>query len=453
MGGTATRITSSNETAGITQAVSLSNIAGKIIVVSFYAKSNKVGNQNFAVTLSSSITLTTEATTVWQRFGFVSVNPLTEVTLFGGFFSTDTLDLSIFGFQVEHVPTATIATDYIPTTTTSVSVITTEPKGLLIEGQSINLTTHNTNLANAIWLLDNGSSFNPVVSTVDNAPSPTGGLGVTQIVLNKTGGSYSRIRQTFTTATASTAYTMSVWMRTVSGTANVGIRLGLAAGDAGFNCVVTPLWTRFSYTQTVSTVDATPQIMLWDSIAGNDETATVQVWGVQVEAGSGASSTILTGGSSATRTVDTCYMSGISSWYNQSAGAFISKVTYDGLATNNSGIELSVGTGTSATNRIGIRKGYVDYYSGGVNSAEMYPTVTSGNVRIGTAYSVNDFAMCSNGGTMLADGSGAVPVGLDTLKLYADNGTSGLVLNGLIRQIQYYPTRLTNTQLQSFTTG
>ena len=175
-------------------------------------------------------------------------------------------------------------------------------------------------------------------------------------------------------------------------------------------------------------------------------------WGAQLEAGSVASSYIPTVASQGTRAADVCYMSGISSWFNESAGTVISNVTYNGLASDNSGIELSVGTTTSSTNRIGIRKGYVDYYSGGTLSAEMYPTVTSGNVRIGTAYSLNDFAMCSNGGTMRTDASGAVPVGLNTLKLYADNGTSALVLNGLIKSIKYFPTRLSNAQLQALTT-
>jgi hypothetical protein len=178
--------------------------------------------------------------------------------------------------------------------------------------------------------------------------------------------------------------------------------------------------------------------------------------GAQVELSSAsapASSYIPTSASQETRTLDTCYMSGISSWFNESAGTVISNLHYNGSATDNSGIELSVGTGSSPTNRIGIRKGYVDYYSGGgLAQAEMYPTVTSGNVRIGTAYSLNDFAMCSNGGIMRTDVTGAVPVGLNTLKLYADNGTSSLVLNGLIKSIKYFPTRLSNAQLQTLTT-
>jgi hypothetical protein len=181
--------------------------------------------------------------------------------------------------------------------------------------------------------------------------------------------------------------------------------------------------------------------------------AGTSIWGAQLEAGAGSSSYLPSGASQGSRAADFCTMSSIGSWFNQPSGTFVSKVTYTALSGDNSGIEISVGTGASSSNRIAIRKGYVDYYSGGSLSAEMYPTVTSGNVRIATAYSVNDFAMCSNGGTMRTDTSGAVPVGLNTLKLYSDAGTSNILcLFGWVSSIKYYPTRLTNAQLQSLTT-
>ena len=350
-----------------------------------------------------------------------------------------------------------------------------EPRGLLIEGQS-------TNLSNSVELW--GTSLT-TISTVSSQLTPANDSAVYKVTDNATNGQHSINRTPIIgTAVSGAVYTASVWMKKPSTNAHsyAGFQIAFGAGGGvvttfnlatgantqsfAYGGAATPTYTStaysnswFRYTMTFTfpgTGSANIYILL-----SNDGTTTsyagtgtdFYVWGVQVEAGSSASSYIPTGASQVTRTVDTCYMSGISSWYNESAGTVISNLTYNGLATNNSGIELSVGTGTSATNRIGIRKTYVDYYSGGGSAqAEMYPTVTSGNVRIGTAYSLNDFAMCSNGGTMLADGSGAVPVGLNTLKLYADNGTSGLVINGLIKSIKYFPTRLSNAQLQALTT-
>ena len=200
--------------------------------------------------------------------------------------------------------------DYDPTTLAS--------RGLLIEGSAINIATYSNDFANAIWQVDNGSATNPAVSTVSQS-GPDGASTVTRITFNKTGGTFSRIRQTLT-GTASTAYTMSVWMKanTANGgasTQNVGIRIG--ADPAGFNCVVTTTWKRFQYNYTLSGTDAAAQIMLWDNIVGNDETADVLVYGCQIEAGSGASSYIPTGASTVQRAADSCVMTGtnFSSWF------------------------------------------------------------------------------------------------------------------------------------------
>ena len=306
LGGTATRITSSNENAGIKQVLSLSNIAGKIIVVSFYAKSNKVGNQNFAVTLSSSITLTTEATTVWQRFGFVSVNPLTEVTLFGGFFSTDTLDLSIFGFQVEYVPTATVATDYIPTTTLPVTVNTTEPRGLLFEGTTINYALYSN--APGTAGVGGWSPGGTATITIDGgAPAPDGITTSTRLQFPAiVGATVSRIYQETGYPLASYPYTMSVWMKSNTET-NQTINI---LGSANTNNVVTPTWQRF-----VVTVTASASLYRYFYISNESTTVAtdISIWGAQLEGGVGASSYVPTGSSQSTRNADSCIMNNIES--------------------------------------------------------------------------------------------------------------------------------------------
>lgn len=321
-----------------------------------------------------------------------------------------------------------------------------EPRGLLIEGQAVNLCTYSQAIAGAGWTTTTGYT---VTTNTTDLLSPAGDNTATKLVYTS---GYARCIQIVTLA-ANTTYTMSYWIKSV-GTHTFRVydlTAGVDIASSIGSIPVTSSWTRVQ--KTFTTGASTSSCWFYVAADGGPTAGmTAYVWGAQLEAGSGASSYIPTGASQVTRNVDTCYMSGISSWYNESAGTVISNLTYSGLATVNSGIELSVGTGSSSTNRIGIRKDYVDYYSGGFNSAEMYPTVTSGNVRIGTAYSLNDFAMCSNGGTMRTDGSGAVPVGLNTLKLYADNGTSTLVINGLIRSIKYFPTRLPNDQLQTLTT-
>jgi hypothetical protein len=486
LGGTATRITSSNENAGIKQVLSLPNIAGKIIVVSFYAKSNKVGNQNFAVTLSSSITLTTEATTVWQRFGFVSVNPLTEVTLFGGFFSTDTLDLSIFGFQVEYVPTATVATDYIPTTTLPVTVNTTAVNGLLMEGQTTNDIFFSENISTGNWTVQAFPDSYPTVNITGGvAPNNT---NTANLLTEGTTGDFSRSIYQFKSAAAGT-YTYSVWVKAVSGNTRF-VRLVLSSGAGDFVYVTVNISTgaitesaAFRGTATAPSATVTPYPNSWYRIAltgtlasgktfvfiipSNTGTFAVSttdygrisyvgtgaqfaVWGVQVEAGSGTSSYIPTGASAVTRAADQCEMtSGVSNLYDAiaSTGTMLIDVSHSTLQNTNGGIELGVGTGNQTNNnRVSFRRDGTIIGSTGLDF-----TATGGGQRFKTvaAFAPRDLASSRNNGTPILSAANPSLNGMNSIKFYIDAFNSGsLPVYGVVKQIQIWSTRLYNSTIQ-----
>lgn len=344
--------------------------------------------------------------------------------------------------------------DYDPTTLA--------PRGLLIEGSAVNLALRSNDFNTTV---NDGTQWVVGVYTRGDV-STTLPDGTTGNACRISGTGSASFRSASIAVNASTAYTFSFWARNNGGSQ---ARYRVWNGTAGSSIVdytlpssnyvsqiggannTSTTWVRVSVTFT--TPVGCTSIFVYPT-SSDSGTVDLLLWGAQVELGSGASSYTPTGASQGTRNSDFCYMSGISSWFNAPTGTIISKVTYSALTGSNAGIELSVGTGSSPTNRIGIRKDYVDYYSGGgAAQAEMYPTVTSGAVQIGTAYAANDFAMCSNGGTMRTDSSGAVPIGLDTLKLYSDGGaSSGLFLNGWMRSFKYFPTRLPNAQLQSLTT-
>ena len=133
-----------------------------------------------------------------------------------------------------------------------------------------------------------GSASNPVVTTTSE-PAPDGTSTAFRVTFNKTGGTFSRLEHPLSVGVVGQTYTLSVWLKanTANGAAaiqNVGIRIG--NDPSGFNCVVTTSWQRFSYSYTVAATATNAQIMLWDSITGNDETADVFVWGVQLTEGS-----------------------------------------------------------------------------------------------------------------------------------------------------------------------
>ena len=322
--------------------------------------------------------------------------------------------------------------DYDPTTLAA--------KGLLIEGPATNLLNFSETFATTGGTNNNWADTN-LTRTSTNNTSPRNDATALRITASAANGTIISSAALGTSA----ARTLSVWLRRVTGTGN--IQFTLDNGSTYTTQAITAVWVRYTFATTTAA-----QRVGFRIVTSADA---IEIWGVQLEDGTGASSYIPTTTAQVTRALDSCVMSStnFSNWFNSSTGTFITNVTYTNLSGDNGGLELSVGTSSSPANRFGIRKAYIDVYSGSVNSAEMYPTVTSGNVRIGFAYAVNDFAMCSNGGTMRTDSSGAVPISLDTFKFYSDAGSStGYFINGYISSFKYFPTRLTNAQLQALTT-
>jgi hypothetical protein len=64
------------------------------------------------------------------------------------------------------------------------------------------------------------------------------------------------------------------------------------------------------------------------------------------------------------------------------------------------------------------------------------------------AYATNDFASASNGGAVLTDTLGAIPVGLTSLAMIGGTFTNG---STTIKRIAYYPRRLANSELIGIT--
>ncbi len=347
---------------------------------------------------------------------------------------------------------------------------TLAPRGLLVEGQVQNLVTYSNDFSVGFWALDNSGATNPSVSTVSQT-GPDGAATVTRITFNKTGGAFSRIRNTVTSV-ASQPHTMSVWMKanTASGgaaTQNVGLRIG---GDfMGFNCVVTTTWKRFQYTYTLSGTDATAQILLWDNIAGNDETADVLVYGCQIEQGSGASSYIPTGASQATRVADECVMTGtnFSSWFN--AGSSYSMLfryslnnpsAFAGASVDRCAGTLSVSGGGNrtfihaayrTTSGSGDEGRFVRVFDTG--SLDLSPATlpaAASNTRLAFAVDTNNAGLSAANQSLGTDSGCTILTGQNQLEL-GKVGASQFI-NGCISLVKYWPTRLPNAQLQSLTT-
>ena len=197
---------------------------------------------------------------------------------------------------------------------------------------------------------------------------------------------------------------------------------------------------------------ATPPTVPANSYVGNG-TSGVYIYGAQLEQGSYASSYIPTQGSIQTRVAETASGSGNSEVFNDSEGVLY----FEFKNTDTLDYKLiSISDGTS-NNRIFIgtrlSTGYIYYYvvSGGVNQALYISTQLAYNfTKVAVKYKANDFSFWINGLKVSTDSSGSTPIGLDSLQFNGGSGT--LDFHGKTKEIAYYDTALTDSELAALTT-
>jgi hypothetical protein len=179
-------------------------------------------------------------------------------------------------------------------------------------------------------------------------------------------------------------------------------------------------------------------------------TGTVTVF--QLENGAFATPYIPTTGTSATRAADVASVTGTNffSWYNQSEGTFV----VDSLSASSvtAGPDYCARNSADATQR--IQSGHLSNFAvvSGTVQASIGGALALAQARRASAYKVNDFADCRNGGTVSTDLSGTLPTGINQMTIGRFDFGGAEVLNGYIRSIKYYPTRLPDAQLQVITT-
>lgn len=288
---------------------------------------------------------------------------------------------------------------------------TLELKGLLIEPAGTNYCWPSIPSLSSMWTAMNIGAVTPTV-TDNYAAAPDGTMTATRVQLDKTGGTFSRLQRNLTTS--SDKYIGSVWMKTTGGgTSNVGLRL---FGD-GVNCVVTGTWQRFWVLNAAETTVPGFQIILYDSIAGNDETADILVWGAQVEASSSGAITEPTSyipctTANGTRGADACSMA------SSSAPSFLTSCSmyaeYSCTNTNYGVIGYDDG---SANNRAELRRSQLTVSSGGADTATPITGGSGANQKVYAACALDDFQTVRNGSLVASDTSGAMPLASTTLRL------------------------------------
>jgi hypothetical protein len=171
----------------------------------------------------------------------------------------------------------------------------------------------------------------------------------------------------------------------------------------------------------------------------------------QLEQGAFATSVIPTTTTALTRAADVASVNTLSPWYNSVEGTLyfegLTVATTAGLATLQDG---SVAEYMRLARGLSKFNGVVSTAAG--TQADMYSVadVTLNTVFKGAlAVKANDFAISLNGATPVTDTSGAMPSAANQLNI--GFGKYLGYINGYLRRITYYPTRLSNAQLQAIT--
>jgi len=179
---------------------------------------------------------------------------------------------------------------------------------------------------------------------------------------------------------------------------------------------------------------------------------TLRIGMPQLEQGAFATSVIPTTTTALTRSADVASVNTLSPWYNASAGTvyaeFLAGVS---VATQQSVFDIDNSSDVN-NNRISWRMGNEFVASAGSTVVNFFITPTaSATSKWAFAFTTDDFAFSRNGGAPSTDPSGALPSGLDRMRLGSSN-SAGTFMNGYLRRITYYPRRLSNADLQTITT-
>jgi len=194
-----------------------------------------------------------------------------------------------------------------------------------------------------------------------------------------------------------------------------------------------------------------------------DGSSGLYVYGAQMELGSFQTSYIPTNESEGIRGADNASMVGdnFSDWYNQSEGTFYANSTTNvspNLFSGSIQPAILYATDGTSNNRIGMFYGPVNsIYTRIVSNGVQYGPSESIIGSINTTKSIISYKTGTNGGGASINGS-VVKLSTPNLLPAVNKLVIGIqatsnfgVLNGTISQLTYYPTRLTNAQLQNLT--
>lgn len=308
--------------------------------------------------------------------------------------------------------------------------------GLLGEGQSTNLVSYSENYFGSGW----GQGSGWIVAT--NAGStPAGTANATSIVEDTT--TVSRSIQNSQTLTAGASYTLTTYVKRLSGTRYFGMNIAGGAPGATFDLTgvtaasqagsqtnvaasITPVgngWFRcsLSFTNSQNLTGTSARLTISSTVGSSqlsylgDGTSGFYVWGTQFESGLSATSYIPTAGAQVTRAPDSLILANTASWFNSTAGTFV--IAHD-----------------APSGRVLLGSG----------AATILASTGAGKTSI--AYDGSGSSVVVNGGSSTAGGVLSFGASLQLL------GSSAAYANAHCSSFKYYPRKLSIAEQQGATT-
>tara|TARA_R110000787_G_scaffold7505_2_gene25563 strand:- start:174 stop:1421 length:1248 start_codon:yes stop_codon:yes gene_type:complete len=327
----------------------------------------------------------------------------------------------------------------------------------ILEPQRINLQIRSEEFDNSIWNKTRASI------TPNDAISPSGLLNADKLV--GVSGSSSYVFDGIT-VTSGSVYQISVFAKyidisefvllnfTQSGNAYFNIENGTVISN--FGTVTEPKienygngWYRVSAKFT-ATADGGVN---YGFFLNNATNKSVHIWGAQFELGDFETSYIPTTTATVTRSAETANGAGDASTFNDSEGVLMAEIS--ALADDEAIAKtISIINSTSNSNLIRLyyyqNKIVANIKLGGVNVFEYVHILSSPTdiIKAALKYKQNDFAFWVNGIEVGSDPLGNVPTGLNVLSFDYAGGSD---FYGNTKQIQYYNSALTDSELETLT--
>jgi hypothetical protein len=340
---------------------------------------------------------------------------------------------------------------------------------LLLEPQSTNLIPYSEEFDNAAW-----SKFRSSISP-NTSISLDGTLNADKLIDTSVSGTHG-MEDTISSISSGSKYTYSIFAK-ADEIKQVGLLLAtqgrifdlengtildefIAAPDASKIEDYGNGWYRCSITITLNATSVKTSIYLSKNnniTFTGDGTSGVYLWGAQLEEQSYPTSYIPTNGTAVTRAAETATGSGDASTFSDSEGVLMAEIS--ALVNNGESRRISISHSAADTsNRVTLEvdettstiKAFMSSGNVTVGSITVNNINQTNNNKIALLYKENTFEMHINGFLLGSDYTiASLPIELSRLQLEGANGSNDFY--GKTKQLQYYNSALTDSELETLT--